>query len=131
MKISQARLIPLMVGIKAKEYLFKVGWKTKRATYLFPVIIALSIIMACSSVWEPSDSEAVHLIENYYLFTRSGKDIDAEIIARGKYIGECKCFPVKFKIMSKNQERFEKTFYFFKNEAGIVEVSDYQFSLTK
>ncbi len=131
MKISQARQIPLMVGIKVKEYLFKVGWKVKRATYLFPVIIALSFIMACSSVWEPSDSEALHLVENYYLFSRAGKEIDAEIIVRGEFVRECKCFPVKFKIMTTKKESFEKKFYFFKNEAGIVEVSEYKSGLIK
>jgi hypothetical protein len=87
--------------------------------------------MACSSVWEPSDSEAVHLIENFYLFSRAGKEVDAEIIERGKFIRECKCFPVKFRIMSQKQESFEKTFYFLKNENGIVEVREYQFGLIK
>lgn len=102
----------------------------KRSACLFAAIIALFFIMACSSVWEPSDSEAVRLIENYYLFSRAGKEIDAEIIARREFISECKCFPIKFRIMSSTQESFEKTFYFFRNEAGTVEVSDYQFSLT-
>jgi len=105
--------------------------KMKRSICLFPVIIALSFITACSSMWEPSDSEAVHLVENYYLFSRAGKEIDPEIIERGGFNRECKCFPVKFRIMSKKQESFEKTFYFFKNETGIVEVRNYQFGLRK
>jgi len=65
-------------------------------------------------VWEPSDFEAIHLIENYYLFTRAGKKNEAEIIERGKFIRACKCFPVKFRIMSKKQDSFKKTFYFLK-----------------
>ena len=63
--------------------------------------------------------------------SRAGKEIDAEIIERGEFTGECKCFPVKFRIKSKKQESFEKTLYFFKNEAGSVEVSEYQFGLIK
>ncbi len=97
----------------------------KRASYLCSIIIALSFMSACSSLWEPSDSEALHLVENYYLFSRAGKEIDAEIIERGKFISECKCYPVKFKIMITKKESFKKTFYFFKNETGIVEVSEY------
>jgi hypothetical protein len=33
--------------------------------------------------------------------------------------------------MSQKQESFEKTFYFLKNENGIVEVREYQFGLIK
>jgi hypothetical protein len=75
-------------------------------------------------MWEPSDSEANYLVENYYLFTRAGKEIDAEIIERGEFIRQCKCFPIKFRIMGQKQESFEKTFYFFKNQTGIVEVRE-------
>ena len=117
--------------LKDQGYLNKNSRNVKRSICLFPVISALFFIMACSSMWAPSDSEAVHLVENYYLFSRAGKEIDAEIIARGGFISECKCFPIKFRIMSSTQESFEKTFYFFKNEAGTVEVSEYQLSLIK
>ena len=116
---------------KDQVYVNEDSRNVKRSAWLFPVILALSFITACSSVWEPSDSEAVHLVKNYYLFARAGKGIDAEIIERGKFIRKCKCFPVKFRIISKKRESFEKTFYFFKNEAGIVEVSEYQFGIMK
>ncbi len=86
---------------------------------------------ACSSVWEPSDSEAVDLIKNYYLFSKSGKEINAEIVERSKFGGECECFPIKFKITSNKHGSFEKTFYFSKNETGSVEVSEYKFGLRK
>ena len=116
---------------KDQGYLNKDRRNLKKSACLLPVIIALSFITACSSVWEPSDDEAVRLLENYYLFSRNGKEIDAEIIERGKFIRECKCFPVKFRIMSQRQESFEKKFYFLKNENGIVEVREYQFGLIK
>ncbi len=112
--------------LKDQRYLNKDSRNMKRSACLFSIIIALSLTTACSSMWEPSDSEAIHLIENYYLFSKAGKEIDAEIIVRGEFIRKCKCFPVKFKIMTVKQESFEKTFYFFKNESGTVEVSEYR-----
>ncbi len=107
------------------------GRNVKRSAPLLALIIAMSFLTACSSMWEPSDTEAVHLVENYYLFYRAGKEVDAEIMERGKFIRECKCFPIKFRIMSNQQESFEKSFYFFKSDAGIVEVSEYQSGVSK
>ena len=104
----------------------KGGRNVKKSAPLLASIIVISFLTACSSMWEPSETEAVNLVENYYLFYRAGKEVDPEIIERGKFIRECKCFPIKFRIMSNQQENFEKTFYFFKNSAGIVEVSEYQ-----
>lgn len=114
---------------KEQGHLNKNSRNVTGSACLFLLIIALSLITACSSAWEPSDNEAVRLLENYYLFSRNGKEIDAEIIERKKFNKECKCFPVKFRIISKKHESFEKTFYFFKSKTGIVEVSEYQFGL--
>ena len=103
----------------------------KRSISLFLMIIALSFTISCSSAWEPSDTDAVRLIKNHYLFSMSGKVIDAEIAARGDFNRDCKCFPLKFRIKSNGEESFEKTFYFFKNESGNVDVTEYQFTLNK
>ena len=103
----------------------------QRLACLLLVITALTFTISCSSAWEPSDSEAVRLLENHYLFSMSGKDIDAEITERGEFNWGCNCFPMKFRIKSKGQESLEKTFYFYRNDAGNVDVTEYQFALNK
>jgi len=90
------------------------------------MVTLVLLLSGCYRRWEPSDTEAVDLVESHYLFYYTGKEIDAEIIARGKYIRKCKCFPVKFKIRDQAQGSYEKTFYFFKNADGTVEISEYQ-----
>ena len=86
--------------------------------------VALLLITGCAE-WEPNEAEAVYLVESYYLFSRGGKEVDAEILSRGKYIRKCKCYPVKFKVFFSSDNKFIKTFYFFKNEAGNVEIRDH------
>ena len=95
------------------------------------LLMTLILLSGCSSFWEPSDSEAVRLVESYYLFFHRGKKVDVEIVGRGEYAGECKCYPIKFRIISLKQGGYEKTFYFFKNEAGTVEVREYKLGIKK
>ena len=96
------------------------------------LLITLILLSGCSFLWEPSDSEAVRLVESHYLFSHIGKKVDVEIVGRGEYSRECKCYPVKFRIISlKQQGSYEKTFYFFKNEAGTVEVREYKLGIMK
>ena len=86
---------------------------------------AFLLFTGCS--WEPSDRDAVNLVESYYLFSYGGKKVDVEIIGRGEYIRKYKCYPIKCRISTPGRGSYEKTFYFFKNEAGNVEVREYQF----
>ena len=109
-----------------RDHLNNEGRYAKRSRSLFTLIIMMLFIAACSSSWEPSDTDAVNLVKNYYLFYSGGKEIDAEIIERGAYIKKCKCFPVKFKITGEANESYEKTFYFFKNKSGKVDLSEFQ-----
>lgn len=88
------------------------------------VVIPLLLISGCIA-WEPSEPEAVYLVENFYLFSRGGKAVDVEIVSRGDYIGKCKCYPITFKISIPDKPAFDKTFYFFKNESGIVEIREH------
>ena len=68
------------------------------------LLMTLILLSGCSSFWEPSDREAVRLAESYYLFLNRGKKVDVEIIGRGEYVRECKCYPIKFRILSLMQE---------------------------
>jgi hypothetical protein len=89
------------------------------------ISIAFSLNVGCTS-WSPSDDEAVRLVKDYYLFFYSGKEVDVKILRRGKYIKEDKCYPVEFRIRPPGQEGFRKTFYFFRNEQGSVEIREFQ-----
>lgn len=95
------------------------------------LLMTLILLSGCSSFWEPSDREAVRLAESYYLYSHGGKKVDVEIIGRGEYVRKCKCYPIKFRIISLKHGSYEKTLYFFKNEAGTVEVREYKFGIIK
>jgi hypothetical protein len=96
---------------------------------IYLLLVIMILFTGCYLSWEPSDQEAISLVESYYLFHRGGKEVDAEIISRGKYDKKCKCYPIKFRIIVPEQRSFEKTFYFFKNETGTVEVREFKFGL--
>jgi hypothetical protein len=73
----------------------------------------------------PSDTKAASIVEDYYLFAYGGKQVEAEVVERGKFIKECKCYPIKFKIMFLNRKDNNKTFYFYKSRSGEVKISEY------
>jgi hypothetical protein len=87
------------------------------------------VYAGCSASWSPSDEEAVRLVKGHYLFYRGGKEINAEIIYRGEYIKECKCYPVKLKITDPKNRSYERTFYFFRNESGKVDVREHKLGI--
>ncbi len=98
------------------------------------LLLIINVVLICSGcqfLWEPSDTEAENLVESYYLFYQSGKEVDAEIIAREKFKRACNCFPIKFRISVPDRTDFNRTFFFFKNETGQIEVSDSEIGIPK
>ena len=101
-----------------------------KALYLILAMISVLLIYAgCSSSWSPSDEEAVQLVKGYYLYYHDGKDVDAEVIERGEYIKECKCYPIKLRVVFSENRSQKKTFYFFENKSGNVDVREYRFGI--
>lgn len=98
----------------------------RRAFNCVLILIVFSLNVGCTA-WSPSDDEAVRLVKEYYLFFYSGKEVEVQIIQRGAYIEENKCYPIEFLIVSPEQEGFKKIFYFFKNEKGKVAIREFQF----
>lgn len=97
-----------------------------RGPLLALLIISVFLLSAgCAPGWEPSDIEAVGLVKSYFLYTHKGKSVDAEITVRGKYDRDCKCFPIEFKMTESEKGTYKKTFYFFRNQTGNVEVREY------
>ena len=87
------------------------------------------LFMGCDAFWKPSDKEVLELVRIYYSFTRRGIVENAEILERGKFVKECKCYPIKFQITLQDSSSFKKIFYFFKNEEGKVDISEFQYDL--
>ncbi len=102
----------------------------KREVYLMIIMTGILILYAgCSASWSPSDQDAVKMLKEHYLFYRGGEEINAEVVSRAEYIKECKCFPVKFKVFVSENNSYEKTFYFFKNQSGGVDIRKYKMVL--
>jgi hypothetical protein len=95
---------------------------TKKILYLLLVIPVFLLYTGCSSSWLPSDEKAVTLVKNHYLFFYGGKEVEAEVIERGKFLKECNCYPVKFNIFFSNQRKNSKIFYFHRDTYGKVTV---------
>ncbi|MHA2128243.1 MAG: hypothetical protein ACW99E_23350 [Promethearchaeota archaeon] len=79
--------------------------------------------LGCS--WMISDEDAVQLVHDYFLFNHGGEKVKASVAERGEYIESCKCYPMKFKIIFEGRRNNNKTFYFYKNEAGQIDVKRY------
>lgn len=92
--------------------------------FFLAAIFFLCMVYSCS--WAPSDEQAVKLVKDYFLLNYEGVEVDAKIILRGQYIKDCKCYPVLMEITIPERETYKKTFYFFKNESGAIEVSEFQ-----
>ena len=102
-----------------------INMRRERTGILF-VSAMLFAFLGCDAYWSVSDTEAVRLVEEYYLFFREGKEVDARIIRREPYSGECACYPIIFKIIAPGEEEHQKIFYFFKNKDGKIEVSEFR-----
>jgi hypothetical protein len=113
---------------------FSPGINTKRTINTekaVNVILAVFLILAigCSKFWSPSNKEAEELVEKYYVTFEWGKKVNAEILHRGDYIEEYKCYPVEFIVTDlETGKSAEKTFFFFKNEFNEIEISDVKFN---
>ncbi len=102
----------------------------KREVYFMIIMTGMVILYAgCSASWSPSDQDAVKMVKEHYLFYRGGEEINAEVVSRDEYIKECKCYPVKFKVLVSENNSYEKTFYFFKNKSGGVDIRKYKMVL--
>ncbi|MEN8263743.1 MAG: hypothetical protein ABFR82_09795 [Nitrospirota bacterium] len=102
----------------------------KREVYFMIIMTGILILYAgCSASWSPSDQDAVKMLKEHYLFYRGGEEINAEVVSRAEYIKECKCYPVKFKVLVSENNSYEKTFYFFKNQSGGVDIRKYKLVL--
>ena len=90
----------------------------KRELYCMVIMTCFVLLYAgCSASLSLSDEEVIKKVKEHYLFYRGGEEIDAEVLSRGEYIKECKCYPVKFKILASEKNSYEKTFYFFKKQS--------------
>lgn len=99
------------------------------SVFIFIAIISLTMLVRCSTFSQPSDPEAITLVKNYYLYFHGRQTIDAKILKRRAYNKECACYPVEFELISSNHNSFLKTFYFFENEFGDVDIREYQFGI--
>lgn len=104
----------------------KMDKKTLNILLIFGIFFAFS---ACSLSWEPSDEEAIRLVKKLYMFSYEGKRVDATIILRKEYIPDCECYPIVFEITDSEQRRYRKTFYFFKNEFGEIDVREHRYGV--
>src|SRR4030043_852563 len=110
---------------------FATHMPTVNCIYWVNLILAVSLILAigCSKFWSPSNKEAEELVRKYYVTFEWGKKVNAEILHRGDYIKEYKCYPVEFIVTDlETGKSIEKTFYFFKNEFNEIEISDVKFN---
>ncbi len=103
---------------------------------LLPVCVALlvSVLLlysGCTVSDSFSDGEAVKLVKSFYLFSRGGREVEARVIQRGEYSGDCKCYPVTFEIGSRGRQGISKTFYIFKNKSGTLDVREYKRKLVQ
>ena len=98
--------------------------KVKELCILIMTFILLFCV-GCVPTWTPSDKEAAKLVREHYLFYDNGESVQATIVKRGEIIGECDCYPIIFKIVSSSGRKNNKTFYFYKNESGNVEVNEF------
>ena len=126
--------IPRLFCHKPLEHLISDRQKkkhAKRAGYLLPVYLVL-LICALPAYWgctfsdTVSDSEAVKLVKSFYLFSRDGREVEARVMHRGKYADDCSCYPITFEIRSKGRKNVSKTFYFFKDQSGTLDVRDFR-----
>jgi hypothetical protein len=103
----------------------------KGAGYLLPfylvlLVCALLVYAGCNSSYTFSDSESVKLVKNYYLFYHEGREVEARVMHRGEYMEDCECYPLTFEIRSKGRQRISKTFYFFRDQAGKMDIRVYR-----
>ncbi|MBI5665034.1 MAG: hypothetical protein HZC49_08135 [Nitrospirae bacterium] len=96
----------------------------RKVVCCFLILIIFCLIVACSS-GSPSDDEAARLVKEYYLFNYGGRQVEVKIISRKKFNKENKSYPIEFLIMPPGQKNFQKTFYFYKNEQGMIEIREY------
>ena len=100
--------------------------KIKTWTFL---LIALSLTLhGCMSSWNVTDEEAVTLLKDYYSFYEE-KGVDAEIVSRGEFSQDCECYPIEFHISHADRDRFNKTFYFYKNTDGTAGIKKFKFDM--
>jgi len=74
----------------------------------------------------PSDEKITSLVESYYLYFHGGKQVQAKVVERGKFMDECNCYPVKLEICTPERTTCNKTFYIFKNSYGEIEATEYK-----
>ena len=85
----------------------------------------LLFCVGCAPTWIPSDKEAAQLVREYYLFNDNGRAVQATAVKRGEVIDNCDCYPIVFKIIFTTGSKKNKTFYFYENGSGKVEVNEY------
>jgi hypothetical protein len=93
--------------------------------YKFIMIFISLFLIGCAPSWTPSDKEAAKHVRDYYLFYNSGETVQATVAKRGKFMEECECYPIVFKIIFSNGRNNNKTFYFFKNGSGNIEANEF------
>jgi len=102
--------------------------KKGRAYKILILLLVIPVFLfytGCSSSWVPSNEEAIQLVKDHYLFFYGGKEVEASVIERGSYMDECKCYPIKFKIIISNHSDNTKTFYFYKDGFGEGDLKSY------
>lgn len=92
-------------------------------------IPAFLLYAGCTNSWAPSDAEAVQMVKNHFLFDYAGQEVKAYVLERGEFDKNCRCYPIKFKIIYSPQRVNNKTFYFYKGSTGQTALREY-FSLT-
>jgi hypothetical protein len=102
------------------------GGRGIKKSVMSTVLIFL-LVASCFSTIVPSDKKAVKLLKEYYSFYEE-KEINAKIVNRGKFIKDCKCYPIEFFIDSDSGNN-KRTFYFHKNGSGTIEIKKFKFGI--
>ncbi|MBL7031719.1 MAG: hypothetical protein ISR97_00865 [Nitrospira sp.] len=95
---------------------------------ILSVLAMISIFLfyiGCAPTWGPSDNEAIQFVRDHYLFYANGEAVQATVASRGEYIEKRGCYPITFEIISSSGRKSTKTFYFYKNESGKVEMREF------
>ena len=99
--------------------------KRNKQLFVLTTILLFILFVGCAPTWSPSDNEAIKIVRDHYLFFANGEEVQATVASRGEYIEKRGCYPITFEIISSSGRKNTRTFYFYKNESGKVEMKEF------